>query len=92
MTQLFVADGVATVGLYSTGYQWRQIVGRYAAAPAVGRPAVGTNLLGRPSWLAGAANDAGARLRCTSAEGLTGGPVTLVQYIVDDLDRNRSCV
>ena len=24
--------------------------------------------------------------------GLTGGPVTLVQYIVDDLDRNRSCV
>lgn len=90
MTQLFVADGVTTVGLYSTGYQWRQIVGRTLSAPA-GGPRVGGNLLGRPSWLAGAADDAGARLRCTSSAGLTGGPVTLVQYIVDDLDRNRSC-
>lgn len=91
MTQLFVADGVSSVGLYSTGYQWRKIVGQTLAGTS-GRPLVGANLLGRPSWLAGAANDAGARLRCTSATGLTGGPVALVQYIVDDLDRNRACV
>ena len=92
MTQLYVAEGVKTLGLYSTGYQWRQIVGNTLAVPTGGLPAVGGNLVGRPSWLAGAAGAANARLRCTTATGLTGGPVVLNQYISDDLDHNYSCV
>jgi hypothetical protein len=92
MTQLYLADGALTVGLYSTGYQWRQIVGRTLEAPPGGSPAVGANLIGLPSWLAGSSGSAQAELRCTTATGLTGGPVVLNQYVVGDLDHDHSCV
>lgn len=92
MTQLYTAEGVTTVGLYSTGYQWRRIVGATLSEPNAANPAVGGNLLGRPSWLAGSSDAADAQRRCTTTTGLTGGPVLLNQYVVDDLDYNRSCV
>lgn len=91
MKQFLDAEG-ATVGLYSTAYQWRLIVGdtldlTYAYSPTVGR-----NLLGAPSWLAGASNATAAEFRCFTLSGLTGGPVVLNQYIYEDLDYNYSCV
>ncbi len=92
MKQFLTADGVTQIGLYSTGYQWSQIVGRTLMVPfGATSPAVGGNLLGVMTWLAGAADAAAAQRWCTTAVGLTGGPVVLIQYIVDGLDYNASC-
>jgi hypothetical protein len=92
MTQLYTSEGVETLGLYSTGYQWRQIVGDTLSEPTALSPSVGGNLVGLPSWLAGSSDATQARLRCTIATGLTGGPVVLNQYVSHDLDYNYSCV
>lgn len=91
MAQLYTADGAASVGLYSTGYQWHRIVGDTLSLGTADLPTVGGKLIGLPSWLAGSSDAADAALRCTSVAGLTGGPVVLNQYIVDDLDHNQSC-
>jgi hypothetical protein len=92
MTQFYTAEGVATVGLYSTGYQWRLIVGDTLGVPTADPPAVGANLVGLVSWLAGSLDATDAQIRCTTAIGLTGGPVVMNQYIAGDLDYNYSCV
>lgn len=92
MKQFYTADGIATVGLYSTGYQWRQIVGDTLSVPTAETPATGGNLIGAESWLAGSLDATDARMRCLTTSGLTGGPVRLLQYIADDLDYNYSCV
>lgn len=92
MARLYTSEGVQTLGLYSTGYQWRQIVGDTLSQPRTLRPSVGDNLVGLPSWLAGSSDADEAALRCTTATGLTGGPVVLNQYVVDDLDHSYSCV
>ncbi len=92
MKQFYAAEGVVTVGLYSTSYQWRQIVGITLSAPEEDNPAVGANLKNAPSWMAGAFNAVNAQNRCTFLAGLTGGPVTLNQYIDEDLDYNYSCI
>lgn len=91
MTQFYLSEGVQTVGLYSTRYQWRQIVGSTLDLEAGSTPVVGGVLLGLPSWLAGASDAEDANLRCAAAAGLTGGPVVMVQHIVEDLDHNESC-
>ncbi len=92
MTQFYTAEGVSTVGLYSTGYQWFQIVGRTLSASTAGDPTVGANLSGAKTWLAGSLDAANAETRCSTAIGLTDGPVVMNQYIADDLDYNYSCV
>ncbi len=92
MKQFYATEGVVTVGLYSTGYQWRQIVGDTLSGPTDGSPVIGGNLIGAKSWLAGSFDANDAEIRCTTAIGLTGGPVVLNQYIADDLDYNYSCV
>ena len=81
MTAYLVSRG-ATVGLYSTGDQWRQIAGTVPAT---------SNLVGRPSWLAGATSLSGARRNCAKPALVPGSRVTLTQYVVGDLDRNHSC-
>ncbi|GAA3605679.1 hypothetical protein GCM10022236_04490 [Microlunatus ginsengisoli] len=91
MTQFYLAEG-ASVGIYSTSYQWSQIVGTTVRDVDPSGSAVGRNLIGLPSWLAGAADQQDASTRCTSDAGLTGGPVTMIQYIEDDLDHNYSCL
>ncbi len=81
---------VAGVGIYSTGYQWARIVGGLGAATS-GTSLVGpSNLNGLPSWIAGASSLAGARANC-SQPALTGGTVTVTQYVMNNLDHNLSC-
>lgn len=85
-----VLDAVG-VGIYSTGYQWTQIVGSVGPVTS-GTVVTGpSNLNGLPSWLAGATTLKGAQRNCERAP-LTGGQVTLTQYVSGDLDYNYSCV
>ena len=92
MKQAFTVEGVTKVGLYSTSYQWGQIVGNTLNPPWGETPVAGANLIGLDSWLAGASSATEAKNRCTTHSGLTGGPVVLNQYIVRNLDHNYSCI
>ena len=80
MTDFLTSSG-GRVGLYSTGSQWRQIVGTVPST---------SNLSPLRSWLAGASTLSGAVVNCAKAP-LTRGPVTLTQYVTGGLDRDRSC-
>ena len=81
MTKYLTSQG-GQVGLYSTGFQWNQIVG---SVPA------GSTLTGRPSWLAGATSLSGAKANCGKAPLVPGAEVTLTQYVQSGWDRNYSC-
>jgi hypothetical protein len=72
-----VAD-VASLGFYSTSYQWGVITGGTAAFSA------------HPSWVAGAADAAGAAANCLGP-GFTGGSVALAQYITGGFDADVRC-
>jgi hypothetical protein len=70
--------GAASVGFYSTAYQWTQITGGtlvFAAAPA---------------WVAGAASLLQATSTC-QASGFTGGSVALAQYPAQGFDADLDC-
>jgi hypothetical protein len=82
MTAYLLARG-ARVGVYSTSYQWSEIVGSVPSS---------SNLVGRNSWLAGATTLDEARTNCRRAPLVPGGRVTLTQFVPDDLDRNHSCI
>jgi hypothetical protein len=69
---------VASIGFYSTSYQWGVITGGSSAFSAY------------PSWIAGAADAAGAVANCVG-QGFTGGGVALVQYPSSGFDANLSC-
>jgi hypothetical protein len=77
----YLTAGGGRVGLYSTGAQWRQIVGTVPAT---------STLAPLPSWLAGGTSLSSALTTCAKAP-LTRGPVVLAQYVTDGLDRDRSC-
>ncbi len=87
MKQFYASEGITKVGLYSTSYQWGQIVGSTLSTSSTG-----ANLKGLESWLAGASNVTDAKNKCTTQSGLTGGPVVLNQYISQSLDYNYSCL
>jgi hypothetical protein len=91
--------GAATVGIYSTGYQWNQIAGgestvdanwsglTHAPAPAP--------LDGRPDWVPGATGASGADSTCTAnvaftRTAATNANVTLAQW-VSSVDGDVSC-
>ncbi|MCU1554777.1 MAG: hypothetical protein JWM13_2263 [Arthrobacter sp.] len=81
MTAYFQKIG-ARVGIYSTGYQWRQIAG---SVPST------SPLAGLPNWLAGASSLTGAKANC-SLPGLTPrSRVAMTQYVSGGLDYNFSC-
>ena len=82
MVDEFTRVDIATIGIYSTGHQWGQIVG---SVPE------GSNLRGLPSWLAGATGIGPARRMCTLPALTPGGTVELVQFIEDGFDRNFVC-
>jgi hypothetical protein len=81
MTTYLTSQG-GRVGLYSTNYQWNQIVGSVPSD---------STLAGRPSWLAGASSLNGARTICSRTPLVPDGKVTLGQYVQGGWDRNTSC-
>lgn len=72
----------ARVGLYSVGTQWKQIAGTVGS---------GSTLYRLDSWLAGASSLSGAKTNCGKPPLVAGGHVTLAQYVISGLDRDRSC-
>lgn len=69
----YLAATGARVGLYSTGQQWREIVGWVPP---------GSTLHELDSWLAGAVDPLGAAGLCTRPSLTGGGDVVLAQYVV----------
>lgn len=70
------------VGIYSTGFQWRQIAGTVPST---------SPLAGLRSWLAGASSLAGAKASCALPALTPRGRVALTQYVSGGLDYNFSC-
>jgi hypothetical protein len=78
------------VGIYSTGYQWGLIIGATGAVQSGTANPAPSNLNGLPSWLAGATTLEGAQANCAQLS-LTGGKVTVTQYLMNGLDHNYAC-
>jgi hypothetical protein len=73
----------ADVGIYSTSYQWGQIVGTVSST---------SNLYPLPGWLAGARTASGAKANCANAPLTAGGKVSLTQFVARSLDYDYSCI
>jgi hypothetical protein len=69
---------VATIGFYSTGYQWAQITGGT------------TDFASRPSWVAGFRSLSAAQSGCAGS-GFTGGRIALTQYPKSGFDADYAC-
>jgi hypothetical protein len=82
MSAYFQSIG-AGVGIYSTSYQWNQLVGTVSP---------GSNLYNLKSWLAGARNESSAKSNCSLPPLTAGGQVTLTQFISKNLDYDYSCI
>lgn len=83
MTDFLTQDHVgASVGIYSTNYQWGQIAG---AVPA------DSSLYAHDSWMAGARTLNGAKSNCGNPPLTAGGTVVLAQYVSRNLDHNYAC-
>jgi hypothetical protein len=89
------SHGVARVGIYSTGPQWRTITGGYSASSAARyRTAWASHFTPRsplhaaPLWIAGGTR-ATARGMCATS--FTGGPTRMVQFLADGFDTNLVC-
>jgi hypothetical protein len=72
------------VGLYSTAYQWGQIVGNSVSADS--------NLVGLINWRPGGANIGIAKIACTAEPLTTNGKVVMMQFVSKILDYNYSCI
>lgn len=83
MTAYFQALGVRKIGIYSTGYQWRQIVGEVGS---------NSNLYALPSWLAGASSEVSAMQSCELPPLTSGSQVVLTQFTSGRSDYNFSCI
>lgn len=83
MTSYFTLKG-ATVGLYSTAYQWGVITGSTVSA--------GSNLNGLANWRPSGASLNNAIANCSVAPLTNGGFISLTQYVQQNLDKNHSCI
>lgn len=81
MTAYLESTGVG-VGIYSTEYQFGEIVGEVGP---------GSNLYRLRNWLAGAESTSSAREYCTASPLTSGGTVALTQFTEGDLDYNYRC-
>lgn len=81
MTAYLESTGV-DVGIYSTEYQFGEIVGEVVP---------GSNLYRLRNWLAGAESTSSAREYCTASPLTSGGTVALTQFTEGDLDYNYRC-
>jgi len=76
---LFRSQGVASVGVYSTGSQWASITG-----------GTGSMFATSPVWIAGFRRLSLAQAGCSSTS-FTGGRVTLTQYPSPGFDADNVC-
>lgn len=83
MTSYFKSVG-GRVGLYSTAYQWSQIVGSSVSMTS--------NLNGLTSWLAGSTSLNSAKQACNAKSLTANGSVILTQYISKGFDYDYSCI
>lgn len=98
MNDYLRSHGVAEVGLYSTGYQWRKITGGYTTASAASYRAAWKpqftpmySLDNAPLWLATYTDSKAAKTMCTTS--FTGAKIRLVQFGEDEegFDTNVVC-
>ncbi len=82
MMSYFQSKG-ATVGIYSTSYQWGEIVKSLSS---------NSSLNGLNSWLPGAQNAAGAKSNCSLSPLTSSGKVTITQYTSGSFDYDYSCI
>jgi hypothetical protein len=73
----------AQAGIYSTSYQWGQIVGPVDAS---------SNLYDLKSWIPGARNESAAKSNCSLSPLTAGGSVSLTQFVSKNLDYDYSCI
>lgn len=83
MVSYLTAQG-ATLGLYSTAVQWKEIVGNTVGATS--------NLNGLGNWRPSGASLANAKANCNVVPLTPGGRIVLTQYVVKNLDYNHSCI
>jgi hypothetical protein len=83
MTEFFTSIGVRGVGLYSTAYQWGEIVGTGMSATS--------SLIGLPNWRPAGSELAAAQTTCGVASLTPGGVVEMTQYATD-FDYIHSCI
>ncbi len=91
-----LAQHVAGVGVYSTGYQWGVITGGYSTSnastyAAAWRPEFTSpnGISAAPSWVAGASGPSDAPSYCSSS--FLGTTTWLVQYIAGATDVDYAC-
>lgn len=74
----------AAVGLYSTKFQWEQIVGTTMITEG--------NLVGLPNWRPSGVSLSIAKDNCKALPLTLGGYVSLTQYVQKNIDYNHSCI
>ena len=72
-------SGAATVGFYSTSYQWGQITGGTA-----------TTFAASPAWVAGTGSLSTAQSNCGTTS-FTGSRILLAQYAASGYDGDYHC-
>lgn len=83
MVAYFKNNVGSQVGLYSTAYQWGQIVGPVNPT---------SNLNGLDSWLPGARTQSSAKSNCMLPPLTAGGKVTLTQFVSGTYDYDYLCI
>jgi hypothetical protein len=83
MTEYFQSVG-GTVGVYSTAYQWGQIVGSSVTTSS--------NLYTLKNWRPAGSTLKAAKQTCAVAPLTAGGAVVMTQYTTNGLDYDYSCV
>ena len=83
MTEYFTSIGVRAVGIYSTRYQWGQIVGNGVSATS--------SLNGLSNWRPAGGDREAAAATCGVAPLTPGGIVEMTQY-TQDYDYNHTCI
>jgi len=83
MTEYFTSIKSRGVGLYSTRYQWNQIVGNGVDSTS--------SLNGLPNWRPTGSTPEGARANCDLEPLTPGGIIEMTQYTTD-FDYNHSCI
>jgi len=83
MTEFYESKG-ATVGIYSTAYQWGEITGNQISADS--------NLNGLGNWRPSGASLSNAINNCSVKSLTPGGAIVLTQYVKKNLDHNHSCL